>query len=374
MNIGVILSIASFVISSSNSAAVSDGPVVKVSAKRLERLSKGTNVCNWFRFPGSTTDEYYEDYISDSEMKSMRKMGIRHVRLCVAPQIVMDYESGRVKAREWIYVEDAIDRFIDQDIAVVLDIHNEDRSIENNPTWQTNFVRFWKIVSKRLKRRNPDMVFFEPINEPVFDGKESEWFRFNKRIVAAIRESAPKNTLIVSGPNWGGIEGLRKMKPLPDWNIVYSFHFYEPFTFTHQGAGWTGAAVKPLHDVPYPSSPENVAPLLSGLPNDTASMLKSYGDSRWSMAKMKSEFAKAVEWGQRNNVPLYCGEFGVIPKNPKRESRVNWFQDFGEILRAHKVGWAVWGWEEGFGLHRSINNGKIKVDDAVAKSLGLRMP
>ena len=41
--------------------------------------------------------------------------------------------------------------------------------------------------------------------------------------------------------------------------MIYTFHDYEPFPFTHQGATWTDPAVAPLRDVPYPSTPENVA-------------------------------------------------------------------------------------------------------------------
>ena len=33
-------------------------------------------------------------------------------------------------------------------------------------------------------------------------------------------------------------------------------------------------------------------------------------------------------------------------------------------------GWAVWGWDEGFGLDRQNSNGSVEVDTTVAAALG----
>ena len=134
---------------------------------------------------------------------------------------------------------------------------------------------------------------------------------------------APRHTIITSGPNWGGIDGLKKLKLLPDRNVIYSFHCYDPFTFTHQGATWTSPAVRPLHDVPYPSSPEAVKPLLAGLESkpDSKRMVEWYGKERWNKEKLAARFRQGIEWGAKNHVPLYCGEFGVFPVRSKPEDR-----------------------------------------------------
>ena len=73
-------------------------------------------------------------------------------------------------------------------------------------------------------------------------------------------------------------------------------------------------------------------------------------------------------------MPLYCGEFGVFPAHSKPEHRANWFRDFGEVLAENHIGWAVWGWDEGFGLNRKMVNGKPVVDAVVAQALGLNLP
>jgi hypothetical protein len=43
------------------------------------------------------------------------------------------------------------------------------------------------------------------------------------------------------------------------------------------------------------------------------------------------------------------------------------------VLSENQIGWAVWGWDEGFGLDRKHKDGKVDVDRTVATSLGLNV-
>lgn len=349
-------------------------PPSGVPAKRLERLATGANVCRWFRFPRREAEDFFRDYVPDSEAALMARLGLRHVRLCVAPKIIMDAASGAVREDWAAWLEAAIARFHRAGLLVMVDIHNEDRAAELDPDWQEAFVKFWTALAGRLAKFDPDLTLLEIINEPVFDRREEEWNTLNARLAAAIRGQAPRHTIVTSGPNWGGIDGLRKLKPLPDRNVVYSFHCYDPFPFTHQGATWSGDAVKPLRGVPYPSSPEAVAPLVAALADQPASraMLEKYGRDQWNKERLAARFRQGIEWGAQHGVPLYCGEFGVFPPHAQPEHRANWFRDFGQILADHKVGWAVWGWDEGFGLNRRLVDGQPVVDAVVAQALGLK--
>ena len=349
-------------------------PLDHVPQIRLDRLAAGANVSLWFRYPKSETDDFFANHISDAEAAIMRAMGLSHVRLCVAPKFIMDPATGAIPEARAKFLEAAIRRFHRAGLLVVVDFHNEKHDDELLPEWQEAFVAFWKTLAKRLSTFDPDMTVFEIMNEPVFEKRESEWPPLNARVAAAIRESAPRHTIIVSGPNWGGIDGLLKMKPLADKNIIYSFHCYDPFIFTHQAATWAGEQVKPLRDVPYPSSPESVEPLLAGLEEHpkSKSWLAHYGRERWGREKMAANFQRAIDWGKTHNAPLYCGEFGVFPRRAQPVHRAAWFRDFAQILREHRIPWAVWGWDDAFGLNRKWENGKPVVDTMVAESLGLK--
>ena len=349
-------------------------PVTGVPRTRLDRLAAGANVCRWFRFPRRNAAEHLSNYLSNEEAAFMSRIGLKHVRLCVTPGVIMDLTSGKVLAENARLLEAAIERFHRAGLLVMVDIHNEDRPSELDPRWQDAFVRFWGALAKQLARFDPELTMLEIINEPVFDRREQEWNTLNARLAGVIRENAPQHTIVTSGPNWGGIDGLKKLELLADKNVVYSFHCYDPFTFTHQGATWSSEAVKPLRNVPYPSSPEAVAPLLADLDSAPASrkMLENYGNERWNKERLAARFRQGIEWGAKNQVPLYCGEFGVFPPYCKPEHRANWFRDFGQVLAENHIGWGVWGWDEGFGLARRMVDGKPVVDAVVAQALGLK--
>ena len=42
-------------------------------------------------------------------------------------------------------------------------------------------------------------------------------------------------------------------KPFDDPNIIYTFHYYDPFIFTHQGATWSAKGLPELKGVPFPA-------------------------------------------------------------------------------------------------------------------------
>lgn len=345
-----------------------------VPAGRLERLRAGANICLWFRFPRNQTPEFFRDYLPDREAAMMVNIGLKHVRLCVAPKEIMDAADGAVREDRMRFLEAAIRRLQRAGLLVMVDIHNEDRAAELDPDWQNAFEKFWGALAGHLASFDPELTLLEIINEPVFSGREPEWNILNARLATAIREKAPQHTIVTSGPNWGGIDGLQKLTRLPDRNVVYSFHCYDPFPFTHQGATWAGEGVKPLRQVPYPSRPEEVAPLLPALEDkpESKGMLEQYGRERWNKEKLAARFQQGIAWGAKHGVPLYCGEFGVFPRFAKPEHRAQWFADFGQVLAANKIGWAVWGWDEGFGLNRRPVEGKPVIDSVVAQALGLK--
>jgi endoglucanase len=61
---------------------------------------------------------------------------------------------------------------------------------------------------------------------------------------------------------------------------------------------------------------------------------------------MEKPFALAAKL----NLPLYCGEFGVIDKAPV-ESKLAWYKDMVAIFDKHGVAYANWNFKAGsFGI------------------------
>src|SRR5882672_7911234 len=73
--------------------SAADAPLTEVPPRRLERLATGANICRWFRFPRNETPEHFDRYLPESEVEMIARMGLKHVRLCIAPKILMEQTS-----------------------------------------------------------------------------------------------------------------------------------------------------------------------------------------------------------------------------------------------------------------------------------------
>jgi hypothetical protein len=130
-------------------------PSTAVPQSRLARLATGANVCRWFRSPQKSSTEHFNNYISEAEAAFMARIGLKHVRLCVAPRVIMDRTSGQVIEERGKQLEAAIKRFHRAGLLVMVDIHNEERAAEIDPDWQQAFVRFWGRWRRGFRTSTP---------------------------------------------------------------------------------------------------------------------------------------------------------------------------------------------------------------------------
>ena len=122
-------------------------------------------------------------------------------------------------------------------LAVIVDIHPEtpyktalrtgDESVEH-------FADLWSGLAKHFSNRDPNMVFFEIMNEPE-QPDAYRWIGIEARVADAIRKAAPQNTIIATGAHWSGLTDLLQTEPIGMKNVIYTFHDYEPFAFSPSG-------------------------------------------------------------------------------------------------------------------------------------------
>ncbi len=354
-------------------------PLTAVPARRIARLSKSVNITRWFWFPevGGNSDQYFKTYMTDDDLSLIRSMGVLSVRLVISPTLFYQVDKPTELNPAMIgYLDSAIDRLLAHDLAVVIDMHDQAKDLwEKNQPYVDGFMQFWPTLAKRYTNRNADMVMFELLNEPVFDHEADRWAKLQAHWVEVMRKVVPTHTFIVTGNEWGGIAGLTKLAPLADKNLVYSFHFYEPFQFTHQGATWAGPAVLNLRDMPYPATAERCKPLLNKI-TDTAqkTTLRNYCYSYWTASKIKNTLNEAATWGKKNNVPLWMGEFGVLCTYAPVDDRSQWIADVSAAAQSLNIGWGLWGYDECFGMKRKLRQGNIVLDKDVVRVLGLKVP
>ena len=194
-------------------------------------------------------------------------------------------------------------------------------------------------------------------------------------MAAAIRQVAPRNTLIATGANYSDMRDLLRLEPLADGNVIYNFHFYEPHEFTHQGASWGVPWWRDTHNIPYPASDTDaeMQALLAEVP-DAANRfdLGELLPRRLGRPAHQGSSSTRPPLGARaHHVPLICNEFGVYRNYSDPVSRANWIRDTRTALEADGIGWAMWDYRGGFGVVTKQDGQPAQVDDSVVKALGL---
>ncbi|MCQ3930859.1 MAG: hypothetical protein DPW16_10405 [Chloroflexi bacterium] len=358
-------------------------PAQAVSDDRMARLARGINLPFWF-WLGPNDPEAIQSRFSDQEFTRLREMGFTNVRIPVAMAPFYNAAApAEPNADRLALLDSQIDRILAADLAVIIDLHtvNVDEGatvysgdLETDDAFVENFLAFWGGFASHLKKYDPDLVFFEVFNEPVFLNNQSRWVEdILPRTLAAVRAAAPDHTLIASGTRWSSIDGLLLVTPTDDPNIVYNFHFYEPFIFTHQGASWVDdPVIQSLFGVPYPSDPEKVVtPLFDRYSPEGQTYLRGYGEERWNIEKLDALISQAVTWAEEHGVQLICTEFGAYAPLAPKNSRVQWISDVRTTFEKHGIAWVMWEYDSSFGFVERVA-GELKYNEDVITALGLQ--
>ena len=344
-------------------------PVAGVPAERLARLRYGVNLTRWFNEWGRKPR--FTDHFSDADLAAIRALGFRVVRLAVDPQYLYRPDKpGLLEPAVLADLDSAVDRLLAHDLAVIVTPFPHDRFLLQDSVRAAGFVRFWEVLARNLGTRDPERVFLEVVNEPVFYDRAEAWGETQRLLLAAMRRGAPRHTLIATGPSWSTIDGLLRVSPVRDPNIVYTFHFYEPWEFAHQGLPWAGTAE--LRSLPYPADSSRCAAALGRLTDSGAvADAKAYCAGHWDAAALGVALDRVDQWRRVHGVPVFAGELGVTCTAPKPD-RLAWIRDARVELERREIGWALWGWDDCFGLnaHREAD-GRLVLDADVLEALGL---
>lgn len=344
---------------------------------RLTRIRRGINASHWFAQVGvkqGYTKAHFDTHTTAEDIALIKAMGFDHIRLGLEIAPLFNAEAPEDLPADYLsYVDHAIDMILARGLAVVVDVHPSDefkKKLAGNKHVEA-FGQFWRAFARHLSARDPERVFLEVINEPmVEDGYR--WMGIQAKLIAAIREEAPRHTIIATAHRWSGPNELLFLEPVADPNVIYNFHFYEPHLFTHQGATWGWELWRYLKGVPYPSSPEGVAAILPAISNQQLRVaVVQYGEQRWDAARVDKEIARVAAWAKKRNVQLTCNEFGVFRKVVSPIDRAAWIRDVRNALEKYGIGWAMWDYNGGFDVVNRVN-GRPVPDPQTLAALGLK--
>lgn len=345
---------------------------------RAQRLKRGINASEWFAQvydKRGYTREHFQAWTTADDIALIKSMGFDHVRLSVNPQPMFTVgEANKIPAEYLGDLDAAVKMILDHGLAVVIDLHPESdfkARLAKDDEFVDQFADFWRALAAHYSTWDAERVFLEILNEPEFTDRY-RWLGVQVKLAAAIREGAPRHTMIAAGARWSNDDELVFQEPLRDPNIIYNFHFYEPHLFTHQGATWGAYYWHWLRGVRYPSSPESAERLAPLVPDEVDRLqLIRYGRDRWDAARIESEMKQAAEWARRRGVPLVCNEFGVYRAYADAQDRAVWLHDVRTAFEHNGIGWTMWDYSGSFGVVTK-KDGKAVADDTVLRALGMK--
>jgi len=221
-------------------------------------------------------------------------------------------DAAWLKTLDWV-----VKNALANNLTVILDEHDFNYCAEHADACETKLLAFWQQIGEIYKDAPPSVVF-EILNEPNGQLTAARWNTVMKETLAVIRKTNPTRNVVIGGAMWNSTLPflLNKLElPEDDRHIIVTVHYYQPMTFTHQGAPWSPATAK-----------------LSGV---------TWGTNSDKLRVVQDLFA-VQEWSNAHRRPILLGEFGAYDKGPT-DSRVEY--TFWVARMAESLGWAWTYWQ-----------------------------
>jgi endoglucanase len=348
---------------------------VRLAFVRAGHLRHGVNASIWFaQSANDYSTQRTSTYMDDTDIALIAKLGFDHMRLSIDPEPLTKRPLQDGMNAEFLgRLDKAVDSMLANGLAVIVDVHPEEpykTRLKAGSDGVDRFTGLWRSLAKHYAVRDAERVVFEVMNEPEVEDPY-RWAGIQATVIAAIREVAPKNTIIACGAHWDSLQDMLPMPMVADGNVIYNFHFYEPYEFTHQGAGWATGWWRYTHGVPYPSDETAMAMVLQEVPDAAGRLeLERYFLNHWDAHHMRLLIDAAGDWGRAHGVPVTCNEFGAFRDHSEPKARAAWIHDVRTALEANEIGWTMWDYRGNFGVVNK-ESGTAVPDAGVVAALGL---
>lgn len=293
-------------------------------------VMRGVNLGGWLS-QCDYSEERLDTFITEDDFKQIAALGFDHVRIPVDYNVIQN-EDGSMKEDGLKRIDNALALCDQYGLKTVLDLHKtpgfsfdegeHEAGFFEDAGYQERFYAIWETFAARYGNR-ADRVVFELLNEVTEAAYLPAWKRISRECVRRIRIHAPETVVLLGSYNWNSARTVPELDAPYDDHVLYNFHFYEPLTFTHQGAYWN-----PQYK----------------------DCRCTYEESGASEAWFEDFLAPAIEKAEREGTELYCGEFGVIDVVAPEEA-LKWFRDLHTVFERHGIAHSLWSWKQmDFGL------------------------
>lgn len=271
----------------------------------------------------------YDPYWTDATKRrfewrhfaEIRKGGFDFVRIVLQAFKHMD-SNNRLDPAWLAKLDEVVSEAHKAGLAVILDEHDFNPCSEDLDVCRTKLTAFWQQVAPRFANA-PRSVAFELLNEPHDKLNGEPWNQLFAEQLSIVRQTNPTRIVVVGPTHWNSLNDLPLLKLPDDPNLLVTFHYYEPFHFTHQGATWAGEDVKKLKGIIWGSEKDRAA--------------------------LSADFDKVAAWAAANNRPILLGEFGAYDKSgTPMEYRAAYTGAVRGEAERRGFGWAYWQFEGDF--------------------------
>ena len=323
----------------------------------FEGFQKGVNLGGWISQFDTYDRDHFDSFIVEDDIRNIASLGFDHVRVPV-DYVLLEEEDGALKEDGFRYLEQCRAWCEKYGLRMLIDLHEcygysfdplkKDMDRERffyDSALQERFFSLWRRIAERFAPY-PQQVAFEPLNEVVLEKVADAWNKVASDYIRMMRTIVPRSWLVIGGVCYNSVTTVPLLDIPLDDRIVYNFHCYEPFLFTHQGAYWVEHMPLDFR-VAYPLSIEEYRNKVHrlNLSKDLAGAIFREGIGETGEAFFEDIFRPAIRKAEQDRIPLYCGEYGVIDL-ADNEDTLRWLKDIHFVMNRHGIGRALWNYKE----------------------------
>ncbi|MDE3235736.1 MAG: cellulase family glycosylhydrolase [Bacteroidota bacterium] len=312
-----------------------------------KKLGGGVNLSLFEQYWHKSNDILQEDITS--QLKNISKAGFSTLRLPVAFDLFLQPNSSNLQPELLNKLSAIFEQCNHFHLNLILTYHYGKLTDSNIPGETDRISWIWKQIQNHFRGKGYGSLFFELYNEPTLS--PDQWAKTAVTLVSYLRYEDDQRVYIIGGTNYNNIDELKNLPPIDDKKLLYTFHFYDPYIFTHQGASWTIDKTY-ITGLPYPYQKSK----MPAKPKKTkgTSVERDYDKYPFEATKAYlSERIKSIaDYCEAHNMPLICTETGVIDE-AKLKYRKQYLADITSILHMNSIATVLWDYDQNFSIKKN---------------------
>lgn len=396
-------------------AGLGQGPATSGPGGDIPLFRRGIGVSHALGWAEVTGDGSYGDApfsaprfcFDAAQRQAIRAAGFDFVRLAVDAGPFLAFRDTARDRLDALLLQTVRD-LLAADLGVIVDLHPSAMNPAYRPAaltagmdtpnfravlaLQQRLAGLLEHVAENGASAGAPRLAFELMNEPEIP--QPIWQPMLEACYRAARKGSARLPLVLGGGSMNAAAALTTLDRRPfagDPRLIYTYHDYAPWQFTHQGV--RGSPAYALDAIPYPApaSPEVMTAAtrqrIASLGLDGAALEQADKAKRslpryagFDRSSLEKTFRQVNAWRIAQHLPaqaVLLGEFGIhrTPYMATPEgaaAREHWLRDMRELAEAHGFAWSAWTYAGTGGFALAENDTGPGFDAATRRALGLR--